>query len=64
MELSFLQQLNKYLLLWGLPGLLIISFTDSAAVPMMGGLDALVVLLSYGVLRNIEIWPFLLLAPN
>ena len=24
MELSFLQQLNKYLLLWGLPGLLII----------------------------------------
>ncbi len=60
MELSFLQQLNKYLLLWGLPGLLIISFTDSAAVPMMGGLDALVILLSWQ--RPMEVIPIILAA--
>ncbi len=47
MNLNFLQQLNKYLLLWGVPGLLAIAFTDSAAVPMMGGADAVVILLAW-----------------
>jgi len=42
-----LQRLNKYLLLWGIPGLLAISFFDSAAVPMVGGPDAVVLLLSW-----------------
>lgn len=42
-----LQRLSRYLLLWGIPGLLAIAFLDSAAVPMMGGPDALVLLLAW-----------------
>ncbi len=60
MELSFLQQLNKYLLLWGVPGLLVIAFTDSAAVPMMGGSDAVVILLAWQ--RPMQIIPIILAA--
>jgi membrane protein YqaA with SNARE-associated domain len=45
--LGLLQRLNKYLLLWGVPGLLAIAFLDSAAVPMMGGPDAVVLLLAW-----------------
>jgi membrane protein YqaA with SNARE-associated domain len=42
-----LQRLRQYLLLWGLPGLFAIAFFDSAAVPMMGGPDAVVLLLAW-----------------
>jgi membrane protein YqaA with SNARE-associated domain len=42
-----LQRLSQYLLLWGLPGLLAISFLDSAAVPIIGGPDAAVLLLAW-----------------
>ncbi len=42
-----LQRLGKYLLLWGLPGLLAIAFVDSAAVPTIGGTDAVVLLLAW-----------------
>jgi membrane protein YqaA with SNARE-associated domain len=42
-----LESLNRYLLLWGIPGLLAIAFLDSAAVPMLGGPDAVILLLSW-----------------
>lgn len=42
-----LQSLQKYLLLWGIPGLLAISFLDSAALPIMMGPDAVVLLLAW-----------------
>jgi membrane protein YqaA with SNARE-associated domain len=42
-----LERLNKYLLLLGIPGLLVITFLDSAAIPMMGGADAIVLLLAW-----------------
>jgi membrane protein YqaA with SNARE-associated domain len=42
-----LQRLSQYLLLWGIPGLFAIAFFDSAAVPMMGGPDAVVLLLAW-----------------
>jgi membrane protein YqaA with SNARE-associated domain len=45
--LRFLARLNEYLLFLGIPGLLAISFLDSAAVPMAGGPDAVIVLLSW-----------------
>lgn len=60
MELSFFQHLNKYLLLWGVPGLLAIAFVDSAAVPMMGGPDAVVILLAWQ--RPMQIIPIILAA--
>lgn len=45
--LQRLNDLSKYLLLWGIPGLLVISFLDSAALPIIGGPDALVLLLAW-----------------
>ena len=42
-----LVRLNEYLLFMGIPGLLAISFLDSAAIPMAGGPDAVVILLSW-----------------
>jgi membrane protein YqaA with SNARE-associated domain len=45
-RLSFLDHLSKYLAVMGIPGLLVISFLDSAAVPMAGGPDAVIILLS------------------
>ncbi len=42
-----LKRLNGFLLLMGIPGLLVISFLDSAAVPLAGGPDALVLLLAW-----------------
>jgi membrane protein YqaA with SNARE-associated domain len=41
-----LRHLNEYLLLLGVPGLFVIAFVDSAAVPMMGGPDVVVLLLA------------------
>ena len=45
--MRFLARLNEYLLIMGIPGLLIISFLDSAAVPMPGGPDAVILLLAW-----------------
>jgi membrane protein YqaA with SNARE-associated domain len=46
-RLRFLARLNEYLLFMGIPGLLVISFLDSAAIPMAGGPDAVIILLSW-----------------
>ncbi|MBN2243501.1 MAG: DedA family protein [Acidobacteria bacterium] len=45
--MNVLGRLNEYLLFMGIPGLLLISFVDSAAVPMAGGPDAVILLLSW-----------------
>lgn len=45
--LKILDKLSKYLLLMGIPGLFAISFIDSAAVPLAGGPDAVLLLLSW-----------------
>ncbi len=45
--MGFLASLNKYLLVMGIPGLLVISLLDSAAVPLAGGPDAVIMLLSW-----------------
>jgi undecaprenyl-diphosphatase len=45
--LKFLSYLNQYLLVMGIPGLLAISLLDSAAVPLAGGPDAVIMLLSW-----------------
>jgi undecaprenyl-diphosphatase len=46
-SLHFLSHLSKYLAVMGIPGLLIISFLDSAAVPLAGGPDAIILLLAW-----------------
>jgi membrane protein YqaA with SNARE-associated domain len=45
--LFVLNRLNGFLILLGIPGLLAISFLDSAAVPLPGGPDAIVLLLAW-----------------
>lgn len=45
--MRFLDRLNQYLVVMGVPGLLAISFLDSAAVPLAGGPDAVVLLLAW-----------------
>ena len=45
--LSLLDRLSQYLVFMGIPGLCIIAFFDSAVVPMAGGPDAVVLLLSW-----------------
>ena len=55
-----LQSLNRYLLLLGIPGLLVITFLDSAAVPMLGGPDAIVLVLAWQ--RPMQILPIILIA--
>jgi membrane protein YqaA with SNARE-associated domain len=45
--MSYLRQLSNYLLAFGIPGLLVIALLDSAAVPLVGGPDALVMLLAW-----------------
>jgi membrane protein YqaA with SNARE-associated domain len=44
---SIINRLNDYLLFMGIPGLLAISFIDSAAIPLAGGPDAVILLLSW-----------------
>jgi membrane protein YqaA with SNARE-associated domain len=46
-RLGFVARLNEYLLFMGIPGLLALSFMDSAAVPLAGGPDAVIILLSW-----------------
>ncbi len=45
--MSFLQRVKGYLLTFGVPGLFVIALLDSAAIPMAGGPDGLVILLSW-----------------
>ena len=42
-----LNRLNSFLVIMGIPGLLAISFLDSAAVPLAGGPDAIILLLAW-----------------
>jgi membrane protein YqaA with SNARE-associated domain len=46
-DLRLLNRLNGLLLILGIPGLFAIAFIDSAAVPLAGGPDALVLLLTW-----------------
>ena len=45
--MRYLTRLNEYLLIMGIPGLLAISFLDSAAMPLAGGPDAVILLLAW-----------------
>lgn len=45
--MRFLARLKEYLLLFGIPGLFVVSLLDSAAIPMVGGPDTVVILLSW-----------------
>jgi membrane protein YqaA with SNARE-associated domain len=45
--LHFLDRLNHYLVVMGIPGVLAISFLDSAAIPTIGGPDAVILLLCW-----------------
>jgi membrane protein YqaA with SNARE-associated domain len=44
---SFFQRLSQHLLVLGIPGLFFVALLDSAAIPMPGGPDAFVILLSW-----------------
>jgi len=44
---SFLNRLNEYLLIMGIPGLLALAFLDSAGVPLPGGPDTVIILLAW-----------------
>lgn len=45
--MRFLERCKRYLLMLGIPGLFTIAFLDSAAIPLMGGPDGLVILLAW-----------------
>jgi membrane protein YqaA with SNARE-associated domain len=45
--LRMLNRLSGYLMIMGIPGLLALSFLDSAAFPLVGGPDALIIFLSW-----------------
>jgi membrane protein YqaA with SNARE-associated domain len=55
----FLDRLTQYLVYLGVPGLFLIALLDSAAVPMVGGPDAVILLLSW---RNPSQAPWIVLA--
>jgi len=42
-----LNRLNDFLILMGIPGLLVMSFLDSAGIPLPGGPDAIILLLAW-----------------
>ena len=45
--MKILERLGQYLLVLGVPGLFLIALLDSAAIPMVGGPDAVILLLSW-----------------
>lgn len=45
--MNFLNYLSEYLTVMGIPGLFVISFLDSAFVPLAGGPDAVILLLAW-----------------
>lgn len=53
-----MSHLKHYLLTLGLPGLFLIALLDSAAVPMVGGPDAVVLLLAW---QKPRLWPLVAL---
>jgi membrane protein YqaA with SNARE-associated domain len=46
-RVNFLNRLNQYLMVMGIPGLLLISFLDSAGIPLVGGPDTVILLLAW-----------------
>jgi membrane protein YqaA with SNARE-associated domain len=44
---SYLRRCSEYLLMMGIPGLFAIALIDSAALPMVGGPDGVIMLLSW-----------------
>ena len=54
-----LNRLSGYLLVMGIPGLFLVSFIDSAAVPLAGGPDGLILLLSW---KHSGLTPLIVLA--
>ena len=46
--MNILNYISEYLAVMGIPGLFIISFLDSALVPLAGGPDAVILLLAFG----------------
>jgi membrane protein YqaA with SNARE-associated domain len=59
--MSFLRQLSDYLLAFGIPGLFVVSLLDSAAVPLVGGPDGLVILLAW---QKPAYFPWIVLAAS
>lgn len=57
--MRFLERLNRYLLMLGIPGLFAIAFLDSAAIPLVGGPDGFVILLAW---QKPEQLPWIVLA--
>ena len=53
--MDFLNNLSEYLTVLGIPGLFVISFLDSALVPLAGGPDAIILLLA-GLRPAIFFW--------
>ena len=53
--MNFMNYLSEYLTVMGIPGLLFISFLDSALVPLAGGPDAVILLLA-GLRPSIFFW--------
>ncbi len=45
--MRYLRRLGEYLLLMGIPGLFVIALLDSAALPMVGGPDGVILLLAW-----------------
>ena len=45
--MKLLERLSQYLVVLGVPGLFLIALLDSAAVPLVGGPDAVILLLSW-----------------
>ena len=45
--MHYLKQLSQYLLVLGIPGLFLFALLDSAAIPMVGGPDTFIILLSW-----------------
>lgn len=44
---NYLERLSRYLLLLGIPGLFAVALLDSAAIPMVGGPDGIIILLAW-----------------
>ncbi len=57
--LQLIERVGQYLIYLGVPGVFLIALLDSAAVPMVGGPDAVVLLLSW---RNPSQVPLIVLA--
>lgn len=59
--MSFLKHLSGHLLTWSIPGLFLIALIDSAAVPLVGGPDGVLVLLAW---QKPNLIPWIVLAAS